>query len=726
MLKSEGTDTDGPLGLSSGTALGGVPNRYQLVLLHILVTIVLCYQLLFSRDALLSFELRQLVALGLIGSIVGLILLPAHLWAARWLAGALVMGDTIVTTAIIYLSGHASSNLYVTYFLIMLIAAFAPTLEQMIGLSVVLCAAYGVVLYLELSQGSPLSESHLLQIPILLILAIFYGVTNEAARRLSRDKTDLQQAEVKLQKAREAAEIASRAKSEFLASMSHEIRTPLNAIIGMADLLWETTLNPEQRKYVRIFRRAGNTLLALLNDILDLSKVDAGHLQLEAIDFDLNDLIGKAAEIMSSRANAQGLELICHSSPDVPCNLLGDPKRLHQILVNLIGNAVKFTERGEVVLRVENDPVSKEPGVLRFSVADTGTGIPADKLDRIFERFTQVHPSLTRKYGGTGLGLAISKQLVELMGGRIWAESTIGQGSTFYFTARFGVQSEPKWHRPLPLEDLRGLKTLVVDDKATNRLILREILTDWDAMVTELESAQEVLPRLEQAQEAGKPYKLVMLDCLMPDMDGFEVAAQIKRTSSLVGLTVVMLTSDRWADDIARTYELGLGGYLVKPISRPDLLEAITIALGRTKGLTPAASLAAARSGPADPGILKILLVDDSTDNRVLIQSYLKATPCRVDLAENGAISVEKFKAQRYDLVITDMYMPVMDGHAATKAMRQWEKEKGIPPTPIIALTAFPQPEAVAKSRDAGCNAHLTKPIKKADLLKTIEAYTQR
>lgn len=278
MLKSDGTYMDEPLGLSSGTALGRDRNRYQLVLLHTLVTIVLCYQLLFSRDALLSFEIRQLVAIGLIGTIVGLILLPAHLWAARWLAGALVMGDTVVTTVIIYLSGHASSNLYVTYFLIMLIAAFAPTLEQMIGLSVLLCAAYGVVLYLELSQGNPLSESHLLQIPILLILAIFYGVTNEAARRLSRDKTDLQLAEGNLQKAREAAEIANRAKSEFLASMSHEIRTPLNAVIGMADLLWETTLNPEQRKYVRIFRRAGNTLLALLNDILDLSKVEAGHL----------------------------------------------------------------------------------------------------------------------------------------------------------------------------------------------------------------------------------------------------------------------------------------------------------------------------------------------------------------------------------------------------------------------------------------------------------------
>src|SRR5438105_860907 len=697
MLKSEGTDTDGPLGLSRGTDLGSNSNRYQLVLLHTLVTIVLCYQLLFSRDALLSFEIRQLIALGLIGTIGGLILLPAHLWTARWLAGALVMGDTLVTTVIIYLSGHASSNLYVTYFLIMLIAAFAPTLEQMIGLSVLLCAAYGVVLYLELSQGSPMGESHLLQIPILLILSIFYGVTNEAARSLSRDKTDLQQAELNLQKAREAAEIANRAKSEFLASMSHEIRTPLNAIIGMADLLWETTLNPEQRKFVRIFRRAGNTLLALLNDILDLSKVEAGHLELEAIDFDLNDLVAKAAEIMSSRANAQGLELICHSSPDVPWHLMGDPKRLHQILVNLIGNAIKFTERGEVVLRVERDPDSKEPGVLRFSVADTGIGIPTDKLERIFERFTQVHPSLTRKYGGTGLELAISKQLVALMGGRIWAESTMGKGTTFYFTARFGVQSEAKWHRPLSPEDLRGLKTLVVDDKAANRLILREMLTDWHAMVTEVERGEEALPKLEQAQEAGKPYQLVLLDCLMPDIDGFEVAGRIKRNPSLAGLTVLMLTSDRWADDIARTYELGLGGYLVKPITRPDLLHAITIALGRSKGLTPAASLAAASHGPAAPGILKILLVDDSTDNRVLIQSYLKATPCRIDLAENGAISVEKFKAQRYDLVITDMYMPVMDGHAATRAMRQWEKEKGIPATPIIALTALPQPDAVAK-----------------------------
>jgi len=396
-------------------------------------------------------------------------------------------------------------------------------------------------------------------------------------------------------------------------------------------------------------------------------------------------------------------------------------------LINLIGNAVKFTEVGEVVVAVDREtPLPASPPerdcILHFSVRDTGIGIPQDKLDRIFERFTQADSSTTKRYGGTGLGLTISRQLAELMGGRIWVESEVGKGSVFHFTARFQVQEHPEDAAKKAEANIAGLRVLVVDDNATNRLILKETLARMGGVVTECGSGPEALLMVREARRRGEPFQLVLLDQRMPEMDGWEVAAAMRKEPEPAGTTILMLTSENRDADVSRAAAMGLDDYLIKPVKRADLIRAIARALKKR-------TLAAAPKAPVpeeEPRRLRILLVDDSDDNRFLMAAYFKNTPHEVEMAENGAQAVEKFQAGDYDLVFMDMQMPVMDGYTATRRIRAWERERGRRHTPVIALTAYALKDDMEKSLAAGCDDHLTKPIKKAKLLETVLAYAGR
>ncbi len=545
---------------------------------------------------------------------------------------------------------------------------------------------------------------------------------------VTRRTAELQALNTELVAEKEKAEETGRLKSEFLANMSHEIRTPINGMMGMTELALDTELTAEQRDYLETAQTSAEFLLRIINDILDFSKIEAGKLILDPSAFDLHANVGEAVKTLALRAHQKGLELLFDFAPDVPAVVVADPDRLRQVLINLVGNAIKFTAAGQVLISVAVESEDRGAMTLRFSVADTGIGIPAEKQQRVFEAFTQADGSSTRRYGGTGLGLAISTQLVGMMGGRIWVESEPGKGSTFHFTARCGLGSGEIARPAVPEPGgsaLRGIPALIVDDNASNRRILKEITSRWGMVPTIAGDAGAALEAMKQAASSGRAFPLVLLDAQMPDVDGFELAVAIRQNPAFSGTAIMMLSSSDLHADTKRCRDLGIPTYLVKPVNQVELRNAILKTLGATPQpelsvLGPAIGNRAASPAMGEHRPLRILLAEDNLVNQKLVSRLLEKRGYSIVVANDGTEALEAIARESFDLVLMDVQMPEMGGFEATGKIRQRESGMGRR-LPIIALTAHAMQGDRERCLNAGMDDYLSKPIHPKALFEAID-----